>query len=243
MVELKTTMEASGDSSDEDIAALLDETVQMSMEREGKYEKISREEGLNIFISVDDIINIQNWDEFNERLGQYKGGVLLSSLLGPQHPTPTQVIQDPETGESKSWAPVTLQEGDDLGILLGGADDLSDPGDGSTALVTSGSGKEGPDVLGAGAQPFADVLGVQELRVHRGSDFAPVSSHVLLAESSVLSGGAEHSGQQFGLLGNTVSGHQVCLETASKIQAVIASDFGSGRHSEEGENDGRNHLG
>merc|ERR1711872_590743 len=33
------------------------------------------------------------------------------------------------------------------------ADDLSDPGDGSTALVTSGSGKEGPDVLGAGAQP------------------------------------------------------------------------------------------
>ena len=62
-----------------------------------------------------------------------------------------------------------LQEGDDLGILLGGADDLSDPGDGSTALVTSGSGKEGPDVLGAGAQPFADVLGVQELRVHRGS--------------------------------------------------------------------------
>merc|ERR1712032_1364562 len=102
MVELKTTMEASGDSSDEDIAALLDEAVQMSMEREGKYEKISREEGLNIFISVDDIINIQNWDEFNERLGQYKGGVLLSSLLGPQHPTPTQVIQDPETGESKA---------------------------------------------------------------------------------------------------------------------------------------------
>merc|ERR550517_160270 len=76
MVELKTTMEASGDSSDEDIAALLDETVQMSMEREGKNEKISREKGLNIFISVDDIINIQNWDEFNERLGQYKGGVL-----------------------------------------------------------------------------------------------------------------------------------------------------------------------
>merc|ERR550534_1093880 len=72
------------------------------MEREGKYEKISREEGLNIFISVDDIINIQIWDEFNERLGQYKGGVLLSSLLGPQHPTPTQVIQDPETGESKA---------------------------------------------------------------------------------------------------------------------------------------------
>jgi len=102
MVELKTTMEASGDSSDEDIAALLDEAVQMSMEREGKYEKISREKGLNIFISVDDIINIQNWDEFNERLGQYKGGVLLSSLLGPQHPTLTQVIQDPETGESKA---------------------------------------------------------------------------------------------------------------------------------------------
>merc|ERR1711928_119813 len=25
-----------------------------------------------------------------------------SSLLGPQHPTPTQVIQDPETGESKA---------------------------------------------------------------------------------------------------------------------------------------------
>merc|ERR550517_1833434 len=102
MVELKTTMEASGDSSDEDIAALLDETVQMSMEREGKYEKISREKGLNIFISVDDIINIQNWDEFNERLGQYEGGVLLSSLLGPQHPILTQVIQDPETGESKA---------------------------------------------------------------------------------------------------------------------------------------------
>merc|ERR1719447_2749873 len=66
-----------------------------------------------------------------------------------------------------SWAPVTLQEGDDLGILLGGADDLSYPGDGSTALVTSGCGKEGPDVLGAGAQPFADVLGVQELKTLR----------------------------------------------------------------------------
>merc|ERR1712032_1334790 len=39
---------------------------------------------------------------FNECLEHYKGGVPLSSLLGPPNPTLTQVIQDPETGESKS---------------------------------------------------------------------------------------------------------------------------------------------
>jgi len=49
---------------------------------------------LNIFISVNDIINIQ-MDEFNERLEQYKGGVPFSSLLGPPDPTKTQFIQDP----------------------------------------------------------------------------------------------------------------------------------------------------
>merc|ERR1719239_360647 len=76
----------------------------MSEKREGNDEKIAREKafnGLNIFISVNDIINIQ-MDEFNECLEQYKGGVLLSSLLGPPDPTKTQVIQDPETGESKA---------------------------------------------------------------------------------------------------------------------------------------------
>ena len=59
-------------------------------------------------------------DEFNECLEHFKvylkclfeinpfliqikqGGVLLSSLLGPPDPTKTQVIQDPETGESKA---------------------------------------------------------------------------------------------------------------------------------------------
>merc|ERR1719180_435559 len=75
--------------------------LQMSRKREGRAERIARERGLNIFISVNDIINIQ-YDEFTERLEQYKGGVLLSSLLGPPDPTKTQVIQDPETGESKA---------------------------------------------------------------------------------------------------------------------------------------------
>jgi len=60
-----------------------------------------RERGLNIFISVNDIINIQ-MDEFNERLEHYKGGVPFSSLLGPPDPNLTQVIQDPETGETKA---------------------------------------------------------------------------------------------------------------------------------------------
>jgi len=69
--------------------------------REGRDERIARERGLNIFISVYDIINIQ-MDEFNECLEHFKGGVLLSSLLGPPDPTKTQVIQDPETGESKA---------------------------------------------------------------------------------------------------------------------------------------------
>jgi len=73
----------------------------MSEKREGKDEKIAREKGLNIFISVNDIINI-HYDEFTECLERYKGGVLLSSLLGPPDPTMTQVIQDPETGESKA---------------------------------------------------------------------------------------------------------------------------------------------
>merc|ERR1719430_1398283 len=76
-------------------------TPPKKQKREGKDEKIAREKGLNIFISVYDIIIIQ-MDEFNECLEQYKGGVLLSSLLGPPDPTLTQVIQDPETGESKS---------------------------------------------------------------------------------------------------------------------------------------------
>ena len=41
--------------------------------------------------------------EINPFLIQIKqGGVLLSSLLGPPDPTKTQVIQDPETGESKA---------------------------------------------------------------------------------------------------------------------------------------------
>jgi len=71
--------------------------LQMSMKREGRAERIARERELNIFISVNDIINIP-YDEFTERLEQYKGGVLLSSLLGPPDPTMTQVIQDPETG-------------------------------------------------------------------------------------------------------------------------------------------------
>merc|ERR1719285_1445283 len=71
--------------------------LQMSMKREGRAERSARERGLNIFISVNDIVNIQ-YDEFTERLEQYKGGVLLSSLLGPPDPTMTQVIQDPETG-------------------------------------------------------------------------------------------------------------------------------------------------
>jgi len=69
--------------------------------REGRDERIARERGLNIFISVNDIINI-HYDEFTECLERYKGGVLLSSLLGPPDPTMTQVIQDPETGESKA---------------------------------------------------------------------------------------------------------------------------------------------
>merc|ERR1712032_272058 len=69
--------------------------------REGRDKRIARERGLSIFISVYDIINIQ-MDEFNECLEHYKGGVPLSSLLGPPNPTLTQVIQDPETGESKA---------------------------------------------------------------------------------------------------------------------------------------------
>jgi len=69
--------------------------------REGGDKRIARERGLSIFISVYDIINIQ-MDEFNECLEHYKGGVPLSSLLGPPNPTLTQVIQDPETGESKA---------------------------------------------------------------------------------------------------------------------------------------------
>jgi len=69
--------------------------------REGKDEKIAREKGLNIFISVYDIINIQ-MDEFNECLEQYKGGVPLSGLLGLPDPDKNQIIQDPETGESKA---------------------------------------------------------------------------------------------------------------------------------------------
>jgi len=72
--------------------------LQMSMKREGR---AARERELNIFISVNDIINIQ-YDEFTECLERYKGGVLLSSLLGTPDPTMTQVIQDPETGESKA---------------------------------------------------------------------------------------------------------------------------------------------
>jgi len=72
---------------------------EMSEEREGRDERIARERGLNIFISVNDIINIQ-YDEFTECLERYKvcmkclfeinpsliqikqGGVPFSSLLG-----------------------------------------------------------------------------------------------------------------------------------------------------------------
>jgi len=65
-----------------------------------KDQKIAREKGLNTFISVYDIINIQ-MDEFNECLQQYKCGVPLSELWGA--PTDNnQIVQDPETGENKA---------------------------------------------------------------------------------------------------------------------------------------------
>merc|ERR1719500_118954 len=77
----------------------------MSEKREGKDEKIAREKGLNIFISVYNIINIQ-MDEFNECLEQYKGGVPLSGLVPGSVLNPdihkNQIIHDPETGESKA---------------------------------------------------------------------------------------------------------------------------------------------
>jgi len=63
--------------------------------------EIAREKGLNIFISVYDIINIQ-MDEFNECLDQYKAGVPVRSLLGVPDLSKTQVVQDPETGESRA---------------------------------------------------------------------------------------------------------------------------------------------
>jgi len=62
---------------------------------------LAREKGLDVFISVYNIINIQ-MDEFNECLEQYKGGIPVGSLLGPPDPDKTQIIQDPETGESKA---------------------------------------------------------------------------------------------------------------------------------------------
>ena len=69
------------------------------------YVKSSRESGLNIFISVHNILNIPNdfpKYQFSKCLERLKSGVPLRSLLGSPDPTKTKFIQDPETGEAKA---------------------------------------------------------------------------------------------------------------------------------------------
>ena len=74
-------------------------------EGEEDYVKTSQESGLNMFISVHNILNIPNFSpksQFNECLERLKRGVPLRSLLGCPDPTKIQYIQDPETGETKA---------------------------------------------------------------------------------------------------------------------------------------------
>ena len=65
------------------------------------YVKTSRESGLNIFISVHNILKIPK-NQFDECLERLKGGVPLRSLLGCPDPTKTKFSPDPGTRKAKA---------------------------------------------------------------------------------------------------------------------------------------------
>jgi len=83
-------------------------------ERGEDYMKTSHESGLNIFISVKNILNVPNFPpnyKFNECLERFKSGVPLRSLLGSPDPTKTKFSQNQASGEIE--AKMTEEQADD----------------------------------------------------------------------------------------------------------------------------------